>query len=181
MGRQHIVMVGQRQVFPGGQRRGGVGVGGDALVLDLPVDNAAVPGGPFLNDPAHLAVGVIAGVHQHQLPVGRRLALHTVEELLQKPGRRVIERRQDADGGPLLGVLSRLGALGFQRLFGGQISCPLAEEPPLEKARGPGDHDTQPLLFRQGAGVAEQFLDAFGLLAHGISRAGRWPDAPYSR
>ena len=174
-------MVGQRQVFPGGQRRGGVGVGGDALVFDLPVDNAAVPGGTFLNGPAHLAVGVIAGVHQHQLPAGCRLALNTVEELLQKPGRRVIERRQDADGGPLFGVLSRLGALGFQRLFGGQIPRPLAEEPPLEKARSPGDHDTHPLLFRQGTGVAEQFLDAFGLLAHGISRAGRWPDAPYSR
>lgn len=35
MGGQHIVMVGEGEVFAVGQRLGGVGVGGDALIFDL--------------------------------------------------------------------------------------------------------------------------------------------------
>ena len=35
MGGQHIVMVVEGEVFAVGQRLGGVGVGGDALIFDL--------------------------------------------------------------------------------------------------------------------------------------------------
>ena len=181
VGGQHVVVVGQGQIVPAGQGGGRVGVGRDAAVPDLAVEDAAVLRGPLLRHAAHLGVGFVAGVRQHQLPVGGRLGLHAVQELLQKAGRRVVQRGQDADGGPVCGALRRLGPLGFQRLFGGQIPRPLAEEPPLEKACGPGGHDPYALFPGEGAGVAEQFPDAFCFQAHGVNRAGPRPAAPYFR
>ena len=49
--------------------------------------------------------------------------------------------------------------LGVQRLLGGQVAGLFAEEPPLKEPCRPGRHHTDALFLRQGARIAEQFLD----------------------
>ena len=109
VGGQHIVVVGQGQVVPGSELGGLVCVGGDALILNFGVDDALVLRGAGLHGFGNVGVGVIAGIHQHQLPVRRSLGLHAVQKLLQKLRWCVVQRRQDADGGP--GLSGRVGTL----------------------------------------------------------------------
>ena len=90
---QHVIVVGQRQVGAGGQLGGLVGVGGNALILDLTVDDARVGRRAGLHGVRNVRVVCVAGIHQHQLPVGGRLGLHTVQKLLQICRRRVVQRR----------------------------------------------------------------------------------------
>ena len=164
---QHVIMVGQRQVGAGGQLGGLVGVGGDALILNLAVDNARVGCRAGLHGALHVGVGRVAGIDQHQLPVGGRLALHAVQKLLQELRRCVVQRRQNADSRPVFGVLPGVRTLGVQRLLGGQVAGLFAEEPPFKEPRRPGRHHADALFLRQGARIAEQFLDAFRFQAHG--------------
>ena len=169
VGGQHIIVVSQRQILAGGQLGGGVGVGGNALVFNFGVDNAGILRGAGLHSLAHIGVGGIAGVHQHKLPVGGGLCLHAVEKLIQKLRRRIVQRRQNTDGWPAVGVLRGVGPLGLQSLLGGQIPCFFAEEPPLEKSGGPPGHHADALFLCQGPRIAEQFFDAFCLKAHGVA------------
>ena len=73
VGGQHVVVVRQGQVLPGGQLGHCVGVGGDALIFDLFVYNSFIFRLIFLYDLAHLGVCCIGGISQAQLPVGGRL------------------------------------------------------------------------------------------------------------
>ena len=164
---QHVIMVGQRQVGAGGQLGGLIGVGGDALIFNLAVDNARVGCRAGLHGALHVGVSRIAGIDQHQLPVGGRLALHAVQKLLQELRRCIVQRRQNADSRPVFGVLPGVRTLGVQRLLGGQVAGLFAEEPPLKEPCCPGRHHTDALFLRQGARIAEQFLDAFRFQAHG--------------
>ena len=167
VGGQHIVVIRQRKVAAGRQLGGGVGVGGDALVFDFGVDNARLGGGVFPHDVRDLGVVGIAGIRQHQLPVGRGLPDDAFDIGTQKIFRRVVQRRQDADGGELL--CRCVLPLGLQSFFAGQIARLFAQEPALTKARRTRYHGTHALLPRKGAGVAEQFLDSFGFLTHSSS------------
>ena len=162
---QQVVVVGQRQVGPGGQRRGGVGVGGDAFVFDLAVDDAGVGRRARLCQLAHAGVGGVGGVGKHKLPARAGLGLDAVEEGVQERFRGVVQRRQDADereGGRIR------RALGRQRAFGRPVPRAFAQQPPPEKARRAPQHGGQALFAGQRAGIAEQFLDSFGLQVHSV-------------
>ena len=93
MGGQHIIVIRQRQIVPGGQRRRRVGVGGNAPVFNFGVHDARVLRRAGAGGLAHFGVGGIGGVRQHQLPVGGGLVLHAVQKFRQKPRRRVVQRR----------------------------------------------------------------------------------------
>ena len=162
---QQVVVVGQRQIGPGGQRRGGVGVGGDAFVFDLAVDDAGVGRRARLRQLAHAGVGGVGGVGKHKLPARAGLGLDAVEEGVQERFRGVVQRRQDADereGGRIC------RALGRQRAFGRPVPRAFAQQPPPEKARRAPQHGGQALFAGQRAGIAEQFLDSFGLQVHSV-------------
>ena len=64
MGGQHIVVVGEGEIFARRQRLGGVGVGGDALIFDLFVYDALIFLPIFPYDTFHLGVGVVGGVRE---------------------------------------------------------------------------------------------------------------------
>ena len=169
MGGQHIVMVGEGEVFAVGQRLGGVGVGGDALVFDLFVSDALIFLLIFPDDTLHLGVGVIGGVGETELTVGSRLAHKGIQKLPQVILGRIIQRGQDGDGGQaavLGGFSCHLGPLGFQHLSAGQIARPLAEEAAADKARAPLHHRGQALVLCEPDGIARQLFGAFESYIH---------------
>ena len=70
VGGQHIVVVGEGEIFARRQRLGGVGVGGDALIFDLFVYDSLIFSLIFPYDTLHLGVGVVGSVHEAELTIG---------------------------------------------------------------------------------------------------------------
>ena len=169
-------MVGEGQILPVGQGGRGVGVGGDAPVLDLFIYDLLIFLLIFPHDLPHLGVFRVRGVGQAELPVRGRLPHKGVEEGPQVGRRGVVQRGQDADGGQAA-VLPRpagvAGPLGLQHLFAGQIAGLFAEKAPLDKAGRPLGHGGQAVLPGHLDRIAAQLPDAFCLLVvHGFSPLG---------
>ena len=159
---QHIVVVRQGQIFPGGQRRRMVGVVADALVLDrLIADALARLLGRRVHQFFHRrAVGVVGGVRQTQLPAGTGLIQHAVQQLAQEGFRRIVQRYTDGDHRPGR-ALGAFLALGLQYLLFGQIAGLFAEEAPLDEADSPAQYRHDSLFFQHLEGIGHQFFDAF--------------------
>ena len=113
MGGQHVVVVRQGQIFPGGQRCRVVGVVADALVLDhLIADTLALLLSRRVHQFFHRrTVSIIRGIRQAQFPAGAGLVQHTVQQLAQEGFWRIVQRHTDGDHRPrrALGTLLALG------------------------------------------------------------------------
>ena len=159
---QHVVVVRQGQILPGGQRRRVVGVVADALVLDhLIADALARLLGRRVYQLFHRrTMGVVRGIRQAQFPTGAGLVQHTVQQLAQEGFRRIVQRHTDGDHRPRR-ALGALPALGLQHLFFGQIAGLFAKEAPLDEANGPPQHRPDSLLLQHLEGVGHQLFDAF--------------------
>lgn len=70
MGGQHIVVIGEGEIFARRQRLGGVGVGGDALIFDLFVYDSLIFLLIFPYNTLHLGVGVVGSVRKAELTIG---------------------------------------------------------------------------------------------------------------
>ena len=116
---EHIVVVQKSQPVAIRQREALVGVARDALVFrqlfvgDAPVLCSITPG-----HRAHIGVGLVRGVGQHQLPVLVALAGHALDHLLQKGQRSVIKGHHHADLRP---AGHALGPLTLEHAAGGQV------------------------------------------------------------
>ena len=110
VGIQYVIVVQQRQVLPGGQRKARRGVGGDAAVLDFPVQHPAVLLRGGAGQLRRGGVRLIGGVHQNQLPAAVGLLLHALQHFPEKLRRCVENRHHNAHRRPRqVG-----GALGLQ-------------------------------------------------------------------
>ena len=169
VGCQHIVVVGQGQIFPVCQGRRGVGVGRDAPVFHFFVYDLLIFCLVFPHDLPHLGVFCVRGVGQAELPVGGRLPHEGIQEGPQIGRRGVVQRGQDADGGQAAVFPAGPGVpgpLGFQHLFGGQIPGLFAEKAPPDKACRPSGHGGQAVLPGHRGRVAAQLPHPFDLLVH---------------
>ena len=167
MGRQHVVMVGQGQVFPVGQGRRRVGVGGNPLILDLFVYDLLILCLIFPHNLSHLAVGAVGSVRQAELAVGGSLVHKGIQEGPQVGRRGVVQGGQDADGGQAAvgpGLARIKSPLGRQDFFVRQVAGFLAEKAALDKARRPLCHGGQALFPGHRHRIAAQLPDAFALL-----------------
>ena len=97
VGVEQVVVVKQRDAVPFRQAEPGRGVGGDALVFDLFIQDARIPGSPFLRKRAGGRVRRVRGVDKHELPVRIGLAAHAAQHLPEKRQRRVVYRHHDTD------------------------------------------------------------------------------------
>ena len=148
VGIEYVVVVQQGQIPAGGGGKTRRGVGGNALILDFVVSDAAVPGGILPGPPGYLPVGFVAGVHQHQLPARICLALHALDHLVKEAQRRVVHRHHHTDAG----ALQVGGPLGFQRAAQRQVG-PVAPVVVVEGQPHPKGHIPPELLgplFPQG-------------------------------
>ena len=169
MGCQNVVVVSQRQILPCRQLRGGVGVGGNALIFDLFVYDLLILLLIFLYNALHVPVGGVRSIGKAELSVGRGLPHEGIQKFPQVFFRGIVQRGQHRDGGQAA-VCRRfachLCALGFQHLFGGQVACTLAKAAALHKARAAFDHGGQALVLCQLHGIAGQLLGAFQSYIH---------------
>ena len=169
MGCQNVVVVSQRQILPRCQLRGGVGVGGNALIFDLFIYDLLIFLLIFLYDALHVPVGSVRRIGKAELPVGRGLPHKGIQKLPQIFFRGIVQRGQYRNGGQAA-VCRRfachLCALGFQHLFGGQVACTLAKAAALHKARAAFDHGGQTLILCQPHSIADKLLGAFQPYIH---------------
>ena len=162
VGGQHVVVVRQRQILPGGQRRRAVGVVADTTVLNCPVADAlARLFGGGVHHSFHLRpMRLIRSIRQTQFPAGAGLIQHAVQQLTQKRLRGIVQRHADGDHRPGHALRAFL-ALGFQYLLFGQIAGLLAEKAPLDEPGGPAQHRAGSFLLQHLKSVAHQFFDPF--------------------
>ena len=92
VGGQHIVVVGEGEIFARRQRLGGVGVGGDALIFDLFVYDALIFLLIFPYDTLHIGVGVVGSVREAELTIGGGLVHKGAQKFSQVIFGRIIQR-----------------------------------------------------------------------------------------
>ena len=97
-GVQQIVLVKQADVVPFRHFQACVGIAGDAAVLlELPVMDAAVLFRVFTADALRLTVLIIAAVSHAKLPADVGLRQHRLDHRPQEGFRRVVERHHNAE------------------------------------------------------------------------------------